>query len=257
MDNLNYIENIFNEKIKGKTLISKKLTKHDGQQGHNIEKELNIQHNCKNEPDLFGYEIKTGANKTTLGDYKASEYIFNKNKPFINIFNKWTNEIINKNDFLKIFGTIKKNNRYTWSGECVPKYNLYNDIGQTLEINKNNDICIYYRFDKDKRDKNITNDFPDFLKKDRQKILIVIWKKEKMENHINNKFNINGTIKFIKNKDKKFIEMNVYKPFNYNYFIKEFKENNIIFDSGMSNSSARLRSNFRSNHKFWDKLLIK
>lgn len=257
MNTLNYLTKVFNNKIKGKTLLSKTLTKYDGQQGHNLETVLEIKHNCDNKPDLDGYEIKTGAIKTTLGDYKASEYIFDKKKPIIDKFNKWTNnEYITRQEFLQIFGTIKKNNRYTWSGECVGKYNVYNEFGQTLEINVKNDICIYYVYNKDNRDDEIKEKFPEFLKQGRKKILIAIWTKEKMEIHIDGKFNVKGTVKFVKDKDKKFIHMVVYKPFNYTYFLNHLKQGNVIFDSGMSNSSSRQRSNFRCYNKFWDELFI-
>lgn len=50
--------------------------------------------------------------------------------------------LISKCDFIRTFGNPnpKKNNRYSWSGSCVPTYNNWNSNGQILTINKDNDI---------------------------------------------------------------------------------------------------------------------
>ena len=94
--------------------------KHCGKEGHWLETKMKIKHNSKNEPDINGYEMKKYSNKTTLGDFSASEYAFSsKNKRNnINILNNWTYEIkLNRNDFIKTFGNpnLNKNNIYSWS----------------------------------------------------------------------------------------------------------------------------------------------
>jgi hypothetical protein len=153
---------------------------------------MNIKHNNKNKPDLYGYEMKKNSVKISFGDFSASEYLFSSKKSYIKEYNKWTNDInITKNDYIKYFGkkNEKKNNRYSWSGSCVPTYNNWNYSGQNLLFNENNDLCIYYQFDKDER---ITKyQLPSFLQTT-EKIVIAIWKKSKLENHINNKFNKKG-----------------------------------------------------------------
>jgi len=245
---------LFRQNIKNKEIILLD-SNHCGKEGHWLEKKLNIKHNSKNEPDIFGYEMKKESKKITFGDFSASEYIFSKDKSYINKENNWSDDLVNltKTDFIKIFGTQKpkKHNRYSWSGECVPTYNIYNNCGQILIINDNNDICIYYSYSKDKRE--IKNNFPDYLKKDN--ILIVIWKNKKMEDHINNKFNNKGFF-IIKKENNKFNKICFGKPFNYKSFIDGIKKKLIIFDSGMTNGNNRNYSQFRStNNKFWNELL--
>lgn len=79
---------------------------------------MGIKHGSKNEPDIFGYEMKTSSTKITIGDFSASEYAFSKKnkRNYINKINNWTDElIINRDeDFIHYFGNPneKKNNRY-------------------------------------------------------------------------------------------------------------------------------------------------
>ena len=200
---------------------------------------MNIKPNSKNEPDILGYEMKKQSRQITLGDWTASEYLFSKEKTIL------PKEIsITRKDFISYFG-----NGNSWSGKCVPKYNKYNEYGQILKINENNDICIYYSYSEDKINKN---NIPDLLKKDN--ILIAIWKKEKISKHIDNKFNQKGF--FIIYDDK-----NVYNkigfgnPFDYKFFVECVKSHDIYLDSGMTTRSSRNRSVFRSSNKFWNTLI--
>jgi len=230
-----------------------KNTKYCGKEGHWLEKKMGINPNSKNEPDIFGYEMKKESNKTTLGDYSASEYAFSKKRTNINNFNNWdTNIKISRKDFLTYFGSPnqKKNNRYSWSGKCVPTYNKWNDFGQILSIQDNNDIVILYSFDEDKR--NFKNDFPQFLKKNN--IMISLWKEEKMKNHINKKFNNKGFF-ICKKIDNKYQKISFGKPFDFNYFIDCIKNKLIIFDSGMYDGNNRNYSQFRGSN-FWNDLIV-
>jgi len=221
------IINLFNKNLKGIDICLKSYNnKHSGKEGHFIEKKMEIKHNSKNEPDLYGYEMKKYSNKRNI----------------INNFNNWNDDIkLNRNEFIKIFGNPNpnKNNRYSWSGYCVPKYNIYNSNGQIIKI-ENNDLIIYYSYSYDKRDNK--ENIPDFLKKDN--IMIVIWKAEKLEKYINNKFNVKGffTLKKIDNKYEKIC---FGKPFNFEFFIENFKNKKIIFDSGMYEGNSRNYSHFR------------
>ena len=87
--------------------------------------------------------------------------------------------LISKCDFIRTFGNPNpnKNNRYSWSGSCVPTYNNWNSNGQILTINEDNDIIIYYSYSKDTR--NIKINFPLFLQNDN--IVIALWKSSKMK----------------------------------------------------------------------------
>lgn len=248
---------LFNKNVKNKDIcLDNQNTKHCGKEGHWLETQMGIKHNSKNEPDIFGYEMKKSSNKTTLGDFSASEYIFSKNnkRNSINILNNWTDEInLTRDDFIKIFGNSNpcKNNRHSWSGSCIPTYNKWNSNGQILTINDNNDIIIVYSFSNDTR--IIKEGFPTFLKNDN--IVIALWKSEKMKPHIENKFNKKGF--FICKKIGATYEKICFgSPFNFEYFIECIKNNKIIFDSGMYCGNSRNYSQFRGGPTFWDELII-
>jgi hypothetical protein len=257
VDNKTQIIKLFMNNVKNKEIIfDKQNSKHCGKEGHWLETQMNIKHNSKNEADIFGYEMKKNSSKITFGDFSASEYLFSNKKININHTNKWNDKVCNitKTEFIQYFGKPNplKNDRYSWSGKCVPVYNKYNSFGQILKILENNDICIYYSFSKDERD--IKQTFPEYLHKDN--ILIVIWNKSKLEQHINNKFNNNGF--FICKKDKnKYSSICFGRPFNFEHFITNIKNNKIIFDSGMYEGNTRNYSQFRSTYNnFWNELII-
>ncbi len=249
-----YIISLFVDNVKGVEICTKEQNKnHCGKEGHWLETKMKIKHNSKNEPDIRGYEMKKLSNKITLGDFSASEYLFSKKnkRQTINNYNGWTDDIkINKNDFIKYFGNpnTDKNNRYSWSGSCVPTYDNWNANGQNLLV-LDDDIIIYYSFLKDTR--NTKNNLPEFLKKDN--IVIAIWKKEKMKQHIDNKFNKKGFFicKKVKNKYEKIC---FGKPFNFEYFIECIQNKKIMFDSGMYEGNNRNYSHFRGSY-FWNELI--
>ena len=144
-----------------------------------------------------------------------------------------------------------KDNRYSWSGKCVPKYNIWNHCGQILTINERNDIIIYYSYTIDKREYKVS--FPDFLKKDN--IVIALWKQEKLSQNINNKFNKKGFF-ICRKENQMYNKISFGKPFTFRDFINGIKNNKIIFDSGMVDGNNRNYSQFRSNgNSFWDMLI--
>jgi hypothetical protein len=251
------IISLFNNNVKGVEIdLNNQNSKHCGKEGHWLEKKMGIRHNSKNEPDINGYEMKKLSNKTTLGDFSASEYAFSrKNKRnTINYYNNWTDDMmkLSRTDFIRYIGNPNpnKNNRYSWSGSCVPTYNNWNLNGQIILISDNDDILIYYSFSKDTR--YLKLNFPDFLKHDN--LLIAIWKQEKLKQHINNKFNNKGF--FICKKIENTYEKICFgKPFNFEYFIECIKNKKIIFDSGMYEGNNRNYSQFRGSC-FWNDLII-
>lgn len=250
-----YIISLFNSNVKNKEICVDNQNKaHCGKEGYWLETQMGIKHNSKNEPDINGYEMKKSSTKTTLGDFSASEYIFTNKRTFINEYNKWNDDIkISKKDFIHYFGTPnpKKNNRYSWSGSCVPTYNNWNSCGQNLLVSLNNDICIYYSFEKDTREVKYT--FPEFLKTENM-VIIAIWKEDKLRPNIDNKFNNKGFF-ICKKKDNKYDRICFGKPFNFEYFIECIKNKKIIFDSGMYDGNSRNYSQFRGGC-FWNELII-
>lgn len=249
-DDKKKIIQLFNSNIKNTKYVKKNNT--CGNEGHYLEKLMGLTLNDHNKPDIFGYEMKKDCKKKiTFGDYSASEYLFSKKTP---ILTKYNGKLlsITRELFMVYFGSIK-NNRYSWSGSCVPKYGNVNEFGQILEFDKNNNLQIHYHYNLDKRTSK--KDFPNFLKS-KIPILIAIWTFEKLSNHINNKFDINGF--FILKKTR-----NIYTsicfgtPFNFEYFVENIKNKNIIFDSGMYSGNSRNYSQFRSSmNNFWKKLII-
>jgi hypothetical protein len=255
----NKIIDIFETKIKGHPIPSK-TSKHDGYYGHWLERQFNVKHNSNNAPDIMGYELKKYSNKITFGDFSASEYIYSKKKKYLLTNKSGTlqngdsriNLTCTRNEFLTYFGTLKKNTgKYSWSGICVPTYGTWNTYGQLLKFNKYNDLCVYYDYKHDTRIYKKT--FPLYLKNN--KIIIAIWKYEKLKKNINNKFNKKGFIiaKMIGNTFQKLL---FGKPFNIDFFIENIKNKSIILDSGMKEGNSRNYSHFRSSVNFWNKLII-
>lgn len=247
-----HIISIFIKNVKGKPIITK--NKNCGDEGHWLETQMGIQHNSKNEPDIRGFEMKKQSSKITLGDFSASEYIFSSydKRSFLNTINGWNHDVsMSRTDFIHLFGTPNplKNNRYSWSGKCVPKYGCWNDCGQTLKITDNNDICTYYSYSLDTRGLEM----PDYLKKD--DILVSVWMSEKLKKNIENKFNKKGFFICKKTGDT-FDKIIFGKPFDFTYFIKSIKEGIIIFDSGMYEGNSRNYSQFRASLGIWNTLLI-
>jgi hypothetical protein len=248
------IIDLFNKYIKGNKISAN--IEHHGKEGHWLETQMRIPHNSNNKPDIFGYEMKKLSTKITFGDFSASEYLFSRNRDVINNINRWELEdfVMSRSDFIKTFGTpnVKKNNRCSWSGSCVPIYNEWNNCGQIIKITPNNDIHIYYSYSKDTRTGK--EKFHKLLKKD--DILIVIWFKKKLQAHINKKFNSNGFF-ICKKIGPTYQKICFGVPFDYEYFIDNIKKKYIIFDSGMYDGNNRNYSMFRSSYnKFWRNLII-
>lgn len=251
--NKRLIINTFMTNVKGKQ-VSINKNSHCGSEGHWLETQMGINHNSKNEPDILGYEMKKSSSKITFGDFSASEYLFSKKKEIIEDINNWKKDEnkITRIEFIKYFGSpnSSKNNRYSWSGKCVPTYGTWNFCGQMMMFNHKLDLCVFYSFEKDTRKEKYS--YPKFIK---DNIVIAIWTKSKLEQHINKKFNNKGF--FICKKIKNTYEKICFgKPFDFNYFVDNIKNKNIIFDSGMYEGNSRNYSQFRSSaNNFWNILI--
>jgi len=244
---------LFYDNVKGKEILLKKS--HCGSEGQWLEQQMGVKSNSKNAPDVDGYELKKESPKITFGDFSASEYLFKQQKPLIDQFNEWETGLVDitRDDFMHYFGAPnpKKHGRYSWSGQCVPTYGQWNTFGQVMKFNDNNDLCIYYSFDRDTRP--IKTKFPVFLKETNE-VLIAIWTFDKLSHHINNKFNQKGFF-VCKKIGGKYEKICFGPPFNFSYFIKNMKNGLIIFDSGMYTGNTRNYSQFRSSSKVWDSMI--
>lgn len=258
MDNAKeHIKKLFLDNVLGKSPnLESYNKKHDGARGHWLEKQLGKNPDGKNEADFWGYECKnhTTSGKTTWGDWTANFYIFDKDN----------NYNLTRDQFLFIFGkpNPKKNNRLSWSGEPVPRFNnVISNFGQYIHVDDYFNINIFYDFSRDqRRDKN--NIVPKDLQIDN--LLIAKWygleennksNKTALETKVKNKFDNKGWFKCV-------MENNTYtkivfgKPIDFQTWITYVVSGDIYFDSGMYKGNIRPYSQWRSDNAFWDKLIV-
>jgi len=256
----------FHNNIKGNKYV-KSVDSPDGDEGHWVERSMGIPPNAINGPDLFGYECKKYSNKITFGDWQASVYLFNieKNKKkMIDPASKHAkrmrdvlkNKKITRDEFIGIFGTPnpKKQNRFSWSGTCFPKYGEnWNHCGQRMYFDDKGDLVIEYSFINDKRVEK--NAFPDYIKKTDKPFPIAFWEKQKLKNHVDNKFGIRGFFVCKKNKQKVYDKICFGPTITFSIWLDAFKNKQIILDSGMKRGNPRNYSSFRASKTFWETLI--
>lgn len=236
---------LFNSNVRGrKPDSSKSNVGHDGKDGHWLETQMGVSHNASNSPDIYGFEMKNNtSSKTTFGDWSADYYIF-KDKKYG----------IDRNTFLSIFGAPnkQKNNRYSWSGKPCPKINIYNDFGQKLSVDENNNILVIYSFEKDRRLNKLGIVPVNMRKKD---LLIAKWIAESTKLKVERKFNNRGWFKCIKNHEGTYNKIVFGNPINFDTWIDGVRKGFIFFDSGMYQGNSRNYSQWRANNTYWDSLI--
>lgn len=236
---------LFKSNVKGKKVdLSKYEVKHDGKEGHWLEKQMNIKPNGDNLPDLYGYEMKKSTiGKTTFGDWSADYYIFKEAKYGI------TRDI-----FLQIFGkpNAQKGGRFSWSGEPCPTIKSYNSFGQKLFVDRNKNILVKYSYSKDKRSdkKNIV---PKIMQK--EDLIIAHWKADSIKDKLERKFNVKGWFRCLKDKNGVYQKIVFGDPMTFENWIKGVKLGEVFFDSGMYQGNIRPYSQWRANNSYWDKLI--
>jgi hypothetical protein len=239
------IINLFKKNIKGKNAdLSKYESKHDGKEGHWLETQMNIKANASNLPDLFGYEMKKATKgKTTFGDWSANYYIFQDKK-----YN------ISRDIFLQIFGkpNAKKEGRFSWSGEPCPIIKAYNSFGQKLFVDKDKNIFVKYSFSKDQR-KDKKKVVPVLMQKDN--LVIARWDYQSIKEKLENKFNVKGWFRCLKDKEGVYSKIVFGDPVTFNKWIQGVESGEIFFDSGMYQGNIRPYSQWRANNSYWDNLI--
>lgn len=256
------IIDLFRKNVKGKKPeVNEKNERHDGRKGHWLEEQFNIVANANNEADLWGYELKNETHsKTTFGDWSANIYIFTN--PEYSSYFDGDKKYEKQDSFLKIFGqsNAAKGGRYSWSGSPCPKINSYNDFGQILLIEPNNDIVAIYSYSKDKR-KDKANIVPKDLQM--ENLEIARWygehsptSKKCLREKLEDKFNDKGWFTCKTDSDGKYDKICFGKPLNYEEWINLVKEGIVFFDSGMHEGNKRPYSQWRANNDFWNSLII-
>jgi hypothetical protein len=248
---------LFNQNVKGKkTDTLKSNQRHDGKKGHWLEQQMGIVANASNSPDIYGYEMKnqTSSGKITFGDWSADEYIFQHGRPKkMHATNQNFN--ISKNKFLEIFGkpNEKKNGRLSWSGTPCPTYlNRCTSYGQTLKIDSNNDIVIYYTYSKDSRE-NKAQTVPKEMQK--ENLVLAKWYRDSIKKKLEDKFNQQGWFTCKMDKQGVYTSIHFGKPMNFESWIGLLEKGIVFFDSGMYYGNSRNYSQWRASTAFWDSLI--
>lgn len=236
---------LFNTNVKGKKPdVSGSNSRHDGKEGHWLEKQMGIAANASNSPDIYGYEMKNATtSKTTFGDWSADEYIF-----------KGSGARIDRDKFLQIFGKPNedKGGRISWSGEPCPKINIYNRFGQTLKISDDGNIKAMYSYSKDNRPDKASI-VPDIFQID--DLEIACWFSSSLQKKLERKFNQKGWFKCEKGLDGTYQSINFGDPMNYTSWLALVRKGVVFFDSGMYQGNSRPYSQWRANNTLWDSLV--
>ncbi|WP_428817678.1 LlaMI family restriction endonuclease [Clostridium butyricum] len=255
---------LFRENVKGKCADSSSANqKHDGKDGHWLERQFGIKANADNKADLWGYELKNQTtSKTTFGDWSANEYIYTSDQ-YKNLF-KGNNKKERQDSFLQIFGqaNTEKGGRHSWSGTPCPKIDGYNTFGQKLQIVDNKAIVVVYSFSKDAR-KNKNEIVPQEFRK--EGLILARWFGETspstkrvdtcLKLKLEKKFNDKGWFTCKKDENGKYNEICFGEPINFNSWIKLVANGTVYFDSGMYEGNSRPYSMWRANNTFWDSLI--
>ncbi|MCA9365983.1 LlaMI family restriction endonuclease [Candidatus Kaiserbacteria bacterium] len=240
------IIDLFNKNVRGKSSDTNAANvKHAGKEGHWLETQMGIARNASNTPDLFGYEMKNHTSqKTTFGDWSASCYIWH-DKTFE----------IQRDDFLRIFGkpNLKKGGRYSWSGEPIPKIDQYNNFGQILLIDDEQNIVIEYSFSHDQRENKSTL-IPSSMQQEH--LILARWNRDWMKAKVERKFNQKGWFKCLKNNEGVYSKIVFGEPMTYENWLEGVREGLIFFDSGMYQTNPRNYSQWRAYNAYWDNLVI-
>jgi len=237
--NFEVFREIFRDRIKGKAMPR---GRHNGALGHWIEDVFDVPPNSAPEADLHGFEIKSGGQKGSFGDWMGDWYIWYDDN----------SEISSRNDFIKTFGTKKrpdKPDRFSWTGVDFGKIvsDRFSECGQKMSIDSNDGINIHYNFMHDNR-LNKNSIIPEKLRTG--DVLIARYSREKMANFVNRKFGQKGWVLFSLRK-RAIDALYLGKPFYFEDWIEWVRSGEIELDSGMNTDTSRNRSKFRAKKSWW------
>ena len=244
MNEKNQIISIFRGKVLGKKPI-KTAGEADGRQGHWLEEQFGVKANGDNAPDLMGFEMKNDTNsKTTFGDWQASKYIFDKKTGSCS-----------RSEFFEIFGApnLSKGGRRSWSGKPFPNVKRWNDFGQKLLVDDEGSVFAVYNFSKDKR---VDKESIVPITYQRGNIALAVWESQRLKDLVENKFNVQGWFKCLKDSSGTYIEIAFGKKITFDVFIEGVRSGMIYLDSGMYEGNARPYQQWRADNAYWDSLIV-
>ena len=167
--------------------------------------------------------------------------------------------------FCQTFGkpNIENEGRCSWSGSPCPKVGDYNDYGQKLVIEPNNDIVAVYSYSKDKR----INKFaivPEILHQ--ENLEIARWFGEVsptrrrtdkcLKDKLEDKFNDKGWFTCKKDTNGQYYKICFGEPMSFDNWIELVRQGVVFFDSGMYEGNNRPYSQWRANNDYWDSLIV-
>ncbi|MGL5334573.1 MAG: LlaMI family restriction endonuclease [Enterovibrio sp.] len=240
-----FFNNVYDKKYEDDGL---KNLKHDGREGHWLEEQLGIKANGNIKPDILGYELKKETkSKTTFGDWSPDEKIWGRAFELESSLN-----IIKRDDFLRIFGqpNADKKGRFSWSGKPAPKIDLFNDFGQKLYIDHNDNIQVIYSYRCDKRDDKKSIVPEQFQLK--ESYIIAQWTADKIKQNLLSKFGQKGWVKAHKDQDGYYTHLSFGNPLTYEKWLDDIRKGIVFFDPGMYEGNPRPYAQWRSNNSNWD-----
>ena len=264
MDAKEEIIKLFKDNVKGKKAdVTGTNEKHDGNKGHWLERQFGIEANADNKADLWGYELTNQTtSKTTFGDWSANQYVFTTQR-YLKYF-KGATKGERQDSFVRMFGkpNKEKDNRFSWSGSPCPKIFDYNDFGQKLIIENNNDIVAIYTYSKDKRE-NKDAIVPKELQI--EELELARWygevsptKKRSdkcLKKKLEDKFDDKGWFTCKMDSTGVYQKICFGRPVNFDEWLGLVKKGIVFFDSGMYEGNKRPYSQWRANNDFWDSLI--
>lgn len=265
MNNKETLIELFRKNVKGKAPnVTGRNERHDGREGNWLEEQFGKHPDADNHADFFGYELKNQTtSKTTFGDWSANRYIF-KTGPYVHCFEnpqRGTRQDI----FCETFGkpNPEKNGRCSWSGSPCPKLGDYNEFGQKLIIDDNNDIVAIYSYSEDRRT-NKSVIVPEILRQD--ELELARWYGESspsndrgdkcLKDKLEDKFNDKGWFTCKKDSNGRYNKICFGEPMNFENWIELVKKGIVFFDSGMYVGNNRPYSQWRANNNYWDSLIV-
>ncbi len=229
---------LFNDNVKNIVIcLQGQNIKHCGKEGHWLEKKMGIKHNSKNEPDINGYEMKTGDKVTTFID-KAPDTMY------LNGVEMPKRNKKAKQEYWKKYACPKKTDEPTIGGWSTSKFN---EAGQKLIVDESNNIVVLYDYEQDTRENK------EHLELNVVPHIILKWNVKSLSDAINNKFNKKGFFKCIK-ENNTFTKICFGKPITFDVWINELKKG-IIYHDGYSKLNGRGRHMFRASNTFWNELI--
>lgn len=234
------------ENVKGKQFdTSSKNEKHCGKEGHCLEEAMGIKPNGKNEPDIFGYEMKndTKVSVTTFID-KEPDYFTNRGEKVVGI-----SRVANKSKREELWNNMFRQNTRKKGEKRIGgwKTNKYDVDGQKMIVTDDNSLEVVYNYNHDKR--VYKDECLDEYYKNGEDHIICKWRKKTLEIFINRKFNQKGF--FICKKDK----ICFGQPISFDMWIQGVKDGVIYYD-GYSSINGRWRGCFRAKNTYWHSLII-